>query len=82
VSEIRESKLEKLIKIPDKLAKIVSLHAASGEYMQNMFGEQFAYGQREILLKYCGLDFSTQILGNLQHGIFGNQVPIDFRTPR
>jgi hypothetical protein len=82
VTEIRESNIDKLIKFPDKIAKIVSLHASSGEYMQNMFGEQFAYGQREILLKYCGLDFSTQILGNLQHGVFGNKMPIDFRTPR
>ena len=82
VPEIQESKFEKFIRFPDKLAKIVSLHATSGEYMRNMFGEQFAYGQREILLKYCGLDFSTQILGNLQHGVFGNKIPIDFRTPR
>ena len=80
--EIRESKFEKYIKFPDKLAKFVNLHATNGEYMQNMFSEQFAYGQREILLKYCGLDFSTQILGNLQHGVFGNKMPIDFRTPR
>jgi len=80
--EMRESKFEKFIKFPDKFTKFINLHSITGDYVKNMYGEQFAYGQREIILKYCGLDFSTQILGNLQHGIFGNNIPIDFRTPK
>lgn len=79
--EAKFSKLELFQWFPTKLAKFVNLHS-SPEYMESMFGEQFAYGQREILLKYCGLDFSTQLLGNLQHGVFGNNQAIDFRTPR
>ena len=80
--EIHKSLIEKYVKFPDKVVKFANLHNSSGNYMQNMFAEQFAYGQREILLKYCGLDFSTQLLGNLQHGVFGNNSPIYFRTPR
>ena len=79
--EVKFSKLEMRQWFPPKLAKFVNLHS-SPEYRHSMFGEQFAYGQREILLKFCGLDFSTQLLGNLQHGIFGNNQEIDFRTPR
>ena len=79
--EVKFSKFESLQLFPTKLSKFVNLHG-SPSYFQNMFGEQFAYGQREILLKYCGLDFSTQLLGNLQHGILANNEAIDFRTPR
>ena len=80
--EINFSKLEQLLLFPDKITKIVSLHSKSGEYMRNMFSEQFGYGHREILLKYCGLDFSTQLLGNLQHGIALDHLFLNFRTPR
>ena len=79
--EVKFSKLEMRQWFPTKLAKFVNLHGPT-EYMESMFGEQFAYGQREILLRYCGLDFSTQLLGNIQHGVFGNNQEIDFRTPR
>jgi hypothetical protein len=45
-----------------------------------MYPEQFAYGHREILLDECGLDYSTQLIGNLQHGIELNSF--DFWSPR
>lgn len=80
--EIQFSRVEQSLKIPDKVAKFVNLHTRSGDYMRNMFSEQFGYGHREILLKYCGLDFSTQLLGNLQHGVMFDHLFLDFRTPR
>ena len=82
MTEFKASKLENLIKVPQKIAKLVNLYAGDGDYSRRMFGEQFAYGHREILLKYCGLDFSTQIIGNLQHGVYGYKQKIDFRSPR
>ncbi|MDO8646049.1 MAG: hypothetical protein Q7R42_05655 [Candidatus Planktophila sp.] len=80
--EVKFSRIEQTLKIPDKVAKFVNLHTSSGDYMRNMFSEQFGYGHREILLKYCGLDFSTQLLGNLQHGVMLHHSYLDFRTPR
>ena len=68
--------------IPDKLVSVIRTHAKSGDFARNMYSEQFAYGHREILLKYCGIDYSAQLIGNLQHGILGPNEPIDFRTPR
>lgn len=47
-----------------------------------MFKVQFAYGQREILTDYMGLDRSTLFLGVLQHGFTFNDVPSDANTPR
>ena len=47
-----------------------------------MYSEQFAYGHREILLKYSGLSYSAQLLGNLQHGVYGPKEVIDFRVPK
>ena len=82
MTEFKASKLENLVKFPQKIAKLVNLYAGDGDYSRRMFGEQFAYGHREILLKYCGLDFSTQIIGNLQHGVYGYKQKIDFRSPR
>ena len=82
MTDFKASKLENLIKVPQKIAKLVNLYAVDGDYSRRMFGEQFAYGHREILLKYCGLDFSTQIIGNLQHGVYGYKQQIDFRRPR
>jgi hypothetical protein len=80
--EIHFSGFEKKVTINDKVVKFAALHGKSGDYLRNMFGEQFAYGHREILLKYCGLDFSTQLLGNLQHGVHAHEQKIDFRSPR
>ena len=82
MTDFKASKLENLIKVPQKIAKLVNLYAVDGDYSRRMCGEQFAYGHREILLKYCGLDFSTQIIGNLQHGVYGYKQKIDFRSPR
>jgi len=67
--EFKQSKITKLIRLPKKVVNIASIFAQDEEYFKSLFKEQFAYGHREILLKYCGLDFSTQIIGNLQHGV-------------
>ena len=47
-----------------------------------MFKVQFAYGQREILTDYLGLDRSTLLLGILQHGISYKDYPEEAITPR
>ena len=47
-----------------------------------MFKVQFAYGQREILTDYMGLDRSTLLLGILQHGFSYQDDPSDAITPR
>ena len=80
--EIHIRALENRITIPNRISKLVNLHTSNGDYLRDMFGEQFSYGHREILLKHCGLDYSTQLIGNLQHGVFGPEDRIDFRTPR
>ena len=82
MAEIRFSTTENFFKFPSKFATLVNLHTADGLYLKSMFGEQFAYGHREILLKYCGLDFSVQLLGNLQHGVDGRDSELDYRVPR
>jgi hypothetical protein len=47
-----------------------------------MFKVQFAYGQREILTDYMGLDRTTLLLGILQHGFSYQYDPADALTPR
>ena len=47
-----------------------------------MFKVQFAYGQREILTDYIGLDRTTLLLGILQHGFSYQDDPADTITPR
>jgi hypothetical protein len=46
------------------------------------FRVQFAYGQREILLDYAGLDRSTLLMGILQHGFSYQDDDADCITPR
>ena len=46
------------------------------------FRVQFAYGQREILLDYAGLDRSTLLMGILQHGFSYQDDEADCITPR
>jgi len=81
--EIDFQKINRLTSIiPDKIVSVMRIHSKSGDFTRHMYSEQFAYGHREILLKYCGIDYSAQIIGNLQHGVLGPNEPIDFRTPR
>ena len=47
-----------------------------------MFKLQFAYGQREILTDYMGLDRSALLLGILQHGFSYEDEPWEAVTPR
>jgi len=46
------------------------------------FKVQFAYGQREILLDYMGLDRSNLLMGILQHGFSYQDDEADCITPR
>ena len=47
-----------------------------------LFKTQFAYGHREILLDYMGLDHSHLFLGILQHGFAATFEPWEANTPR
>jgi hypothetical protein len=46
------------------------------------FKVQFAYGQREILIDYAGLDKSALLMGILQHGLSYMDDPTEAATPR
>ena len=81
--QLRQSWAERLFQlVPNNVLNGLNVHSASGEYAKHMYSEQFAYGDREIILKYSGLPYSTQLIGNLQHGTFLPDEPIDFGVPR
>lgn len=81
--EVKDGVITRNFRTPDFLAKLFQLYSKSEFNRMNMFSEQFGYGHREILLKYCGLDYSVQLLGVLQHGLM-YELPYyrDFSTPR
>jgi hypothetical protein len=64
------------------LLKFALIHSKDQEFARSMFGVNFSYGHREILLKYAGLDYSNQIIGILEHGEPGVMGDYNFRTPR
>jgi hypothetical protein len=68
--------------VPEKLLKFAITASNNQHFQRDMFSVNFAYGNREILLKYTGLDYSNQILGILEHGASGYWTDLDFRTPR
>ena len=74
-----KSKIE--LMVPAKVANLIGKHSSGAASVNNMFVEQFNYGHREILLQFTGLDFSSQLIGNLQHGIFAPWSDVDYRTP-
>lgn len=83
MSEIRHSISSGISRVlPAKLLKSALGYSSDQDYVRNMFGVNFSYGNREILLKYVGLDYSHQIVGILEHGAPGFQTDYDFRTPR
>lgn len=67
--------------LPLKLTRFLQINLRDSTTLLNLYPEQFAYGHREILLDECGLDYSTQLIGNLQHG-FWDINTFDFRSPR
>ena len=68
--------------VPDKLSNAIRLHTKSGIEAKHRYYENFVYGHREILLKYMGLDYSTQILGVIEHGMPEPFKYNDYRSPR
>ena len=68
--------------VPGGLSNLIAKHSHGVGSSDRMFAEQFNYGHREIMLQYMGLDFSHQLIGNLQHGSFPPGYEVDFRTPR
>jgi hypothetical protein len=66
----------------ERILRFAQLHTQDSLSAREMFADQFVYGHREILLKYSGLDYSNQIIGVLQHGIYFPGEELDFLTPR
>lgn len=70
------------------ISKGVTLGPFSCVHTPNWFSKiekfriQFAYGQREILLDYAGLDRSTLLTGILQHGFSTKLNEAECITPR
>ena len=82
MGEIRNSDWSaNLSYLPLKLIRFGQINFRDSNTLLNLYPEQFSYGHREILLDECGLDFSTQLIGNLQHGIWDTNT-YDFRSPR
>lgn len=67
--------------VSEKHLRLVLLHAKNSTAAKEIFSDQFIYGHREILLKHAGLDFSNQIIGVIQHGMYYDEE-FNFRTPR
>ncbi len=61
---------------------MINLHASNQDFSMNRFSENFAYGHQEILLKYIGQNFSSQIVGVIQHGASRPNFLEDVRSPR
>jgi hypothetical protein len=82
VGEIKNSDWSTIsTSLPLKLLRFLQINLRDSSTLLNLYPEQFSYGHREILLDECGLDYSTQLIGNLQHG-FWDINTYDFRSPR
>lgn len=58
------------------------MHTTKSFQNIELFRTQFAYGHREILLDFMGLDHSNLFLGILQHGFAATFEPWEANTPR
>lgn len=76
------SSLKTKLRIPVSLVNQAHLLSTDSFFSKNRYAENFAYGHQEILLKYMGLDFSTQIIGIIQHGASRFDYLEDVRSPR
>ncbi len=74
--------IKEKLRIPRKLADQINLHSSNPYHSKMLYAENFAYGHQEILLKYMGLDFSTQIIGIIEHGASRPDFLEDVRSPR
>ena len=68
--------------VPAKLLRFALYQSDDQEVIRNSFAINFSYGNREILLKYVGLDYSHQIIGILEHGVQEDWTDFDLLTPR
>jgi hypothetical protein len=68
--------------IPQRLLNLLALYSKDDNFLKTRYSENFAYGHQEILLKYCGLELSTQIIGVLQHGAARPDFLEDVLSPR
>lgn len=65
----------------ERILRFAMLHSRDSLIAKEMFVEQFVYGHREILLKHAGLDYSNQIIGVIQHGMYYSGE-LNYETPR
>lgn len=70
------------LKVPEMLANHLNLLSTDSLFSKTRYAENFAYGHQEILLKYMGLNFSTQIIGIIEHGASRPNFLEDVRSPR
>ena len=74
--------LDSGIAIPAKLVSLINLHSSDLKHAMGRYPDNFVYGHQEILLKYMGFEFSTQILGVIEHGAPLPNFLEDVRSPR
>ena len=74
--------LKAKLKVPGVLVNQIGLLSTDSFFSKNRYAENFAYGHQEILLKYMGLNFSTQIIGIIEHGASRPNFLEDVRSPR
>jgi hypothetical protein len=67
--------------VPEKIINLVKLYSKNDDHIKKLYHENFVYGHQEILLQFCNLELSTQIIGVIQHGL-SLDVNFDTRSPR
>lgn len=83
MSELKESRLLSRNSqfLPSKIGNIALLHSKGSSHDRELFADNFFYGHREILLQHANIDWSSQIIGTLQHGVF-NEPDMQCTSPR
>jgi hypothetical protein len=74
--------LKATLKLPEVLVNHINLLSSDSFLSKNRYAENFAYGHQEILLRYMDLNFSTQIIGIIEHGASRPNLLEDVRSPR
>ena len=82
MTEFKFNMIEKLSPLfSERILRFAMMHSKDSTIAKEMFAEQFVYGHREILLKHAGLDYSNQIIGVIQHGMYYSGE-LNYETPR
>jgi len=82
MAEFKFNAIKKLAPVfSERILRFAMMHTKESLIAKEMFAEQFVYGHREILLKHAGLDYSNQIIGVIQHGMYYSGQ-LNYQTPR